>query len=324
MEDQHASGRRRQSNPIVRLTIALLIAAAAIASPHRSRADEPKTAANANSSRDLTVMTFNIRFNNPEDGKNAWPNRRDGVAELVKRQKPDLLGLQEALHGQITDLKERLGDEYDWYGVGRDDGKEKGEFAPVFYRRERFEMHDKGSFWLSETPDKIGSKGWDAALPRVATWLKLKDKATDKPLLFGNVHFDHRGQQARRDSARLLRRKLREIAGDAPIALVGDFNATPDSSPHAALISKDELKTEDGKPASAAVFRDAYGLVEKPTGPNTTWNGFQKASDGARIDHVLIDEKWTALTYAVIDETMKDGRFYSDHFPIVAKIRAND
>jgi endonuclease/exonuclease/phosphatase family metal-dependent hydrolase len=322
MGDEQQSWRRRRCNLIVRCTIAILIAAAAIESPHRSQADEPKAEANADSADTLAVMTFNIRFNNPRDGKNAWPHRRDEVAELIKRQKPDLLGLQEALHGQITDLKERLGDEYEWYGVGRDDGKEKGEFAPVFFRRERFEVESKGSFWLSETPDKIGSIGWDAALPRVATWLKVKDKTTGKTLLFANVHFDHQGDQARRESARLLRRKLLVLAGEAPIALVGDFNATPNSTPHKALIGDDELKAPDGTAESAAVLRDAYGLVEKPAGPNTTWNGFRKASDGARIDHVLVDRHWTALSYAVIDETTKDGRFYSDHFPIVAKIRA--
>jgi endonuclease/exonuclease/phosphatase family metal-dependent hydrolase len=308
----------------IRFAVALAITATLLAMVQRLPAKAPPTDAQADAARDLTVMTFNIRFNNPRDGKNAWPHRRDEVAELIKRQKPDLLGLQEALHGQITDLKERLGDEYEWYGVGRDDGKEKGEFAPVFFRRERFEVESKGSFWLSETPDKIGSIGWDAALPRVATWLKVKDKTTGKTLLFANVHFDHQGDQARRESARLLRRKLLVLAGEAPIALVGDFNATPNSTPHKALIGDDELKAPDGTAESAAVLRDAYGLVEKPAGPNTTWNGFQKASDGARIDHVLVDRHWTVDSYGVLDETMKDGRFYSDHFPIVAKIRAND
>jgi endonuclease/exonuclease/phosphatase family metal-dependent hydrolase len=267
-------------------------------------------------------MTFNIRFNNAADGRNAWPKRRDDVAELILRQKPDLLGLQEALAGQIGELKERIGDEHDWYGVGRDDGKEQGEFAPIFYRRARFEVLGKGTFWLSETPEKVGSKGWDAALPRVATWLKLKDKAADRELLFANVHFDHRGQQARLESARLLRRKLAEVAGDAPIVLLGDFNATPDSRPYEALVDAAELKGDDGTATKAAVFRDARGLVANPAGPNTTWNGFTKAIDGSRIDHVLVDAHWTVAGFAVIDEQTKDGRFYSDHFPIVVKLSA--
>jgi endonuclease/exonuclease/phosphatase family metal-dependent hydrolase len=306
----------------VRFAVAIAIAATLLAIVQRLPAEEPPTGAKADAARDLTVMTFNIRFNNPLDGRNAWPHRRDEVAELIKRQKPDLLGLQEALHGQITDLKERLGDEYEWYGVGRDDGKEKGEFAPVFFRRERFEVEDKGSFWLSETPDKIGSIGWDAALPRVATWLKVKDKSTDKTLLFANVHFDHKGDQARRDSARLLRRKLLELAGDSPIALVGDFNATPDSSPHAVMIDTADLKAAEKEPVKAAVFRDARALVEKPAGPNSTWIGFNKTSQGARIDHVFVDRHWKVASYAVLDEQTKDGRFYSDHYPIVARIAA--
>jgi endonuclease/exonuclease/phosphatase family metal-dependent hydrolase len=305
----------------VRFVVALIIVATTLVIPQRLRAEEPQANAKADPAGELAVMTFNIRYDNPGDGKNAWPHRRDDVAEFIKRQQPDLLGLQEALHGQIADLKERLGDAYDWYGVGRDDGKEKGEFAPVFFRRARFEIQDKGSFWLSETPDKIGSKGWDAALPRVATWLKLKDKTTDKPLLFANVHFDHRGQQARRDSARLMRRKLLELAGDAPIVLVGDFNATPDSSPHAALVDKANLKSAEKEPVTAAVFRDARDLVAKPAGPDSTWNGFVKTSKGARIDHVFVDRHWKVASYAVFDERTKDGRFYSDHYPIVVKVR---
>lgn len=270
---------------------------------------------------ELAVMTFNIRFNNPADGKNAWPKRRDDVAELIRRQKPDLLGLQEALAGQISDLEKRLGDDYDWYGVGRDDGKEKGEFVPVFFRRDRFDVLAKGTFWLSETPDKPGVIGWDAALPRVATWLKLKDKPTGRTLLFANVHYDHRGDKARLESSRLLRRKLLELAGDAPILLLGDFNAAPDSRPYQALVDSADLKSGDGAPAKAAVLRDARGLVAEPSGPDTTWNGFTKAVKGSRIDHVLVDARWMVASYAVIDEQTPDGRFYSDHFPIVVKLR---
>lgn len=286
------------------------------------RADEPKdkqAPANDVAKGNVTAMTFNIRYNNLGDGKNAWPLRKADVAELIRREQPDLLGLQEALVGQIADLKERLPD-YDWYGLGRDDGKEKGEFAPVFYRRERFELLAKGTFWLSETPDKVGSKGWDAALPRVASWLRVHDKHSGKPFLFANVHFDHRGEKARVESSHLLRRKLLELAGEEPIVLVGDFNATPDSSPHKALVDAGQPDETDSR-AVAAVFRDARGLVAKPLGPDTTWNGFSSAVNGNRIDHVVVDRHWTAISYKIIDDKTNDGRFYSDHFPIVAKLK---
>lgn len=271
--------------------------------------------------REIAVMTFNIRFDNPADGKNAWPKRRDDVADLIRRQNPDLLGLQEALAGQIDDLRERLGEAYDWYGVGRDDGKTKGEFAPVFFRRERFEALGKGTFWLSETPDKPGVKGWDAALPRVATWLRLKDKSTGRELLLANIHYDHRGEKARLESSRLLRRKLLELAGAVPIVLLGDFNATPDSPPYLALVDAAGFKTDGGGAVEAAVLRDARGLVDKPAGPDTTWNGFEKPVARSRIDHVFVDRHWTVAGYGVVDEQTKDGRFYSDHFPIVARLR---
>ncbi len=285
------------------------------ASPSAKSAPETKTM-----TTELAAMTFNIRFNNPADGKNAWPHRRDDVAKLIARERPDLVGMQEALAGQIDDLKERLAD-YDWYGVGRDDGKANGEFAPIFYRRDRFDVLDKGTFWLSKTPDEVGSKGWDAALPRIASWLRLRDKKSGQALLFANVHFDHRGGQARLESARLLRRKLLGIAGDAPIVLVGDFNAAPESTPYKALVegTQSDDATDNGK--KSAILRDAHGLVEKPEGPNTTWNGFDKPVDGNRIDHVFVDHGWAVTAYRIVDDKTDDGRFYSDHFPIVAKFR---
>ncbi|MEX2186738.1 MAG: SMP-30/gluconolactonase/LRE family protein [Pirellulales bacterium] len=288
-------------------------------------ATEPATEA-ANVRTELVAMTFNIRYDNRGDGKNAWPHRRDDVGKLIARERPDVVGMQEALSGQIDDLKERLAD-YDWYGVGRDDGQAKGEAVPIFYRRDRFDVLDKGTFWLSETPDEVGSKGWDAALPRIASWLRLRDKKTGKALLFANVHFDHRGPKARLESARLLRRKLLEIAGELPIVLVGDFNASPDSPPYKAMIetAASEKAADDAADAendkASAVLRDARGLVEKPAGPNTTWNGFEKAVAGNRIDHVFVDRHWTVSAFRVIDEKTDDGRFYSDHFPIVAKLR---
>lgn len=274
---------------------------------------------------EFVAMTFNIRFNNPADGRNAWPRRRDDVAKLIAAERPDVIGMQEALSGQIDDLKERL-DDYAWYGVGRDDGKAKGEFAPVFYRRDRFDVLDKGTFWLSETPEKPGSKGWDAALPRIATWLRLRDKQSGGAFLFANVHFDHRGERARLESGRLLRRKLAEIAGDVPVVLVGDFNSTPTSPPYKAIVEggKDAptAKNEQGKDAMhQVVFRDAHEVAAKREGPDTTWNGFNRPVDGNRIDHVFVDNGWTVESYRIADGKTADGRFYSDHFPIVAKLR---
>jgi endonuclease/exonuclease/phosphatase family metal-dependent hydrolase len=314
---------RRVAVVAYRMTACIALVLAVFLRTAECRGDEPpKETAKAAT---VVAMTFNIRFNNPDDGPDAWPYRRDDVARLIVRERPDLLGMQEVLADQVADLAERLKD-YDHHGVGRDNGKEKGEFSPIFYRRARFDVQGKGTFWLSETPDKIGSVGWDAALPRIATWLRVRDKASGKEFLVANVHFDHRGDNARVESARLLRRKLAELAGGLAVLLVGDFNAAPDSPPYKAVLESEPVDGKappdagDGK-VSGIVFRDARGLVDKPLGPNTTWNGFRRAVDDNRIDHVFVDRRWSAASYAILDEKTASGRFFSDHFPVVVKLR---
>jgi len=170
----------------------------------------------------ISVMTYNIRFNNPDDGPNAWPNRRQAVIELIRKYNPDLFGLQEALIDQIHEIHDGLG-HYSWFGVGRDDGAVRGEFSPVFYRDGRYELLDGSTFWLSETPAVPGSMGWDAACPRVVTWVKLQDKSSGEILFFFNTHFDHMGDTARMESARSLMEKIKDIAGDYPVVVTGEF-----------------------------------------------------------------------------------------------------
>ena len=178
----------------------------------------------------LNVMSWNIRYDNPRDGVNAWKNRKDWVAEIITTQKVDIVGLQEVLLRQLDDLKKRL-PEMDVYGVGRDDGKSRGEFAPIFFPQERFDLLDKSTFWLSRTPDKVGSRDWDAAITRIASWVKLKDRNTGRVFYVINTHFDHRGEKARAESAALLAKQLREKFTEHPVILTGDFNTTPDSLP---------------------------------------------------------------------------------------------
>jgi endonuclease/exonuclease/phosphatase family metal-dependent hydrolase len=259
----------------------------------------------------LRVMTFNIRYDTASDGENAWPQRRDWVAEIVREQKVDLLGVQEALARQIADLESRL-PEYAWLGAGRDDGRSRGEYVPLFWRKERFEALDQGHFWLSTTPDRPGSRDWDAAITRMVTWAKLKDKQSGQTLLVANTHFDHRGAEARRESAKLLLRKLPELAGDLPVILTGDFNTTPSSEPYAILTGRD----------AAA---DAWRLVDtraasrtKPQGPNSTWNGFTRIVPDQQIDFILT--RGLATHSHAILETVRDGKFASDHLPVLAEL----
>ena len=266
------------------------------------------------------VMTFNIRFDNPADGENAWPRRRDWVAEIIREQRTDIAGLQEALRRQIDDLQERLPG-YEWYGVGRDDGRDRGEYVPIFYRKERFELVDKGTFWLSPTPDEPGSRGWDAQLPRTTTWLRLKDRTTGRTLTAFNTHFDHRGAQARDESARLLLVKVREIAGEDPVVLTGDFNTVPTTEPYRILTGT--TRRAGGNEADAAPpvvpLRDAERISSaRPEGPNSTWNGFREIVPQMKIDYIFT-LGFDVRSHRIIDER-REGRFPSDHLPVAATL----
>ena len=173
--------------------------------------------------------TFNIRLQNDGDERAGlgWSVRKDRVANYIKRNHIEVVGMQEVLHAQLEDLLARL-PEYDYVGVGRHDGKQGGEYSPVFFLKDKFEVLEKGNFWLSETPDVPGSKGWDAALERIASYAKLKDKQTGKVFMAVNTHFDHVGVTARRESAKLIMKKIQEIVGDQPAVVTGDFNVTED------------------------------------------------------------------------------------------------
>ena len=156
---------------------------------------------------ELNWATFNVRYDNPGDSLNNWKNRKDRVAAFVKEQKLDIVGMQEVLHNQLEDLKERL-PEYAEVGVGRKDGKTRGEYSPLFFRKDRFELLDSNTFWLSQYPDSVGFIGWDGACCRIATWAKLRDRQSGKVFMAVNTHFDHVGTQARTQSALLIIEKI--------------------------------------------------------------------------------------------------------------------
>jgi endonuclease/exonuclease/phosphatase family metal-dependent hydrolase len=291
------------------ITFLGLVLLAVAAHPQTFADDAPMSEQDA---APLRVMTFNIRYNNPGDGANAWPRRRDWVAEIIRDRRVDVAGMQEARPEQIDDLEERL-PEFGWYGVGRDDGRRGGEHTPIFYRKDRLELLDQGSFWLSEQPDEPGSKSWDSSLPRVASWAKLKDRARGRTFFAVNTHFDHRGEEARRESAMLMLRKIPEIAGDAPVMLTGDFNCRPDSAPYTLL-------TGTADDASRAALLDARKISDAPpAGPKSTWNGFNKIVEGNIIDYIFVTPGIRILSHTTIDET-RDGRFPSDHLPVLAEV----
>ena len=258
----------------------------------------------------INVMTFNIRLNIASDSLNAWPFRKDMVASQILFHEVNLLGVQEALHDQMTDLQERL-PQFKYVGGGRDDGKEKGEYSAIFYDTTRLTVLNTATFWLSETPEIAGSKGWDAAITRIVTWAKFRDKLSKKVFYAFNTHFDHMGKIARKESAALLLKKVKSIAGDIPAIITGDFNATPADKPIQVITDiANPLRLTDTKAISATPH---YG----PTG---TFTGFQsKERDDQPIDYIFVTRKWKVLKHATISQGW-NGRFASDHFAVLATL----
>ncbi|MBL7743420.1 MAG: endonuclease/exonuclease/phosphatase family protein [Chitinophagaceae bacterium] len=262
-------------------------------------------------SQELNIMTFNIRLNTSSDSLNAWSYRKDKVASQVLFHKVHLLGVQEALHDQMLDLKERL-PQFKHAGGGRDDGKEKGEYSAIFYDTTRLQLLQTKMFWLSETPEIPGSKSWDAAITRMVTWVKFSDKKTKKTFFAFNTHFDHMGKIARRESAKMVLNKVKEIAGNTPAVITGDFNAEPGDEPIMVIMdNSNPLHLTDSKTISQAPH---YG----PTG---TFNAFKsKERNDQPIDYIFLKGKWKVLTHATISQTW-EGRFASDHFAVLASLR---
>jgi len=258
----------------------------------------------------LTVMSFNVRYDNPDDGENAWIHRMTWVADEMENA--DIIGVQEGLNHQVEQLATELA-EYDWVGVGREDGKQLGEFSPIFFKSSMFELLGSKTFWLSEERDQPGSIGWDAALPRIATTAHLKDKRSGREFLIINTHFDHRGKVARLRSTELLLQFVKNRI-KIPVLLLGDLNLTPDSDAYATL-TKDEI------------FHDTRtAVISPPLGPIGTFSGFRKQdnlNEAPRIDYIFASHHFIILSYqAVMSE--KNGRYVSDHLPIKVDLKISN
>ena len=172
----------------------------------------------------IRVVSFNVRYDTSRDGEDAWPRRKNDVIRFLSEQRPTIFGLQEPLKHQVAEIAEGLGAEYARYGVGRDDGKNRGEFNPIFYDKTVLEIIDSGVFWLSETPDDPGTKFRSSSLPRIVTWGRFIIRESSRSFYFFNTHFDHRGQEARLESAVLISRRILELCDMGPAVLIGDFN----------------------------------------------------------------------------------------------------
>lgn len=269
-----------------------------------------ETQATAQAVSPLRVMSFNVRYDNPDDGEHNWHKRKERVANAIHFYEPDLLGTQEVLHGQMEDLCSRLTD-YESVGVGREDGNRQGEYAALWFRKDRFELLSSGHFWLSETPDVPGSKGWDGACERMASWARLKDKQNGNELLFMNTHLDHVGQAARSEGVKLLMTKAAELGQGIPVVLTGDFNAEPTSSVIAAL-------TDSGNPHRLVDARTASPLVY---GPAWSYHDFETLPYANRplIDYIFLSRTWKVTKFGVLAEH-ENGALLSDHAPVLAVI----
>lgn len=264
----------------------------------------------ATESGPINVMSFNIRYDNPEDSLDNWKFRKDRAANAISFYDVDVLGTQEVLHNQLEDLKQRL-PEYGVVGVGREDGKEKGEYSALWYKKNRFDLVDSGYFWLSETPEVPGSKGWDGACERIASWAKLKDKTSGKEFFALNTHLDHVGVVARREGISLMLDRVSQLSGGLPVIVTGDFNSEPES---------DVIKhvTDPANPEHLTDARQSSPVVY---GPAWSFHDFGKISYKNRplIDYVFVRNGFKVLRYGVLAETENDA-FLSDHAPVLVTV----
>ncbi len=256
---------------------------------------------------EIKVMSFNIRLDVSSDGENRWDLRKDRVAGLMNYYEADFIGGQEVQYHQLTYLLQQLKN-YSYVGVGRDDGKQAGEYSCIFYRKDKFDVLQQSTFWLSPTPDTV-SKGWDAAIVRVCSYGLFRVKNTKKVFWVFNTHFDHIGQTARLESAKLITEKIASLnKKNYPVILTGDFNSKPDEAPAKYMSSK---------------LLNSRSIAKMVYGDPATWNAFKfKEKATGTIDYIFIadNKKLTVTKFATITDSY-DMKYPSDHFPILATIQ---
>ena len=254
----------------------------------------------------LIIGTYNIRYVTPKDTGNLWVDRAPVVAELIRFHDFDVFGTQEGYKSQLDDIKNAL-PYYTYYGVGRNDGKEAGEHSSIFYKKDEFKLLNKGDFWLSETPDKPGL-GWDATCcNRICSWVYLQHKKSSKKFYFFNAHYDHQGVQARKESSKLILKKIKDIAGKEPVIFTGDLNGSHSSEWYQTIANSGNLK-------------DTYKAVKYPYANNASFNAFGKTKESKDIiDHIFVTKHFTVSKWGILTDTYH-GKFPSDHFPVLAEV----
>ncbi|RZJ20076.1 MAG: endonuclease/exonuclease/phosphatase family protein [Acinetobacter sp.] len=257
------------------------------------------------SAQSFNIATFNIRYDNPRDSGNLWVDRAPIVSNLIRFHEFDVFGVQEGLKNQLDDISKAL-PEYARYGRGRDDGKEAGEHSAIYYKKDKFKLLKSGDFWLSETPNTPG-KGWDATCcNRICSWVYLEDIKTNKKFYTFNVHFDHQGVVARKESGKLMVQKIKEIAVNEPVLLTGDLNGNRESEWYLSI-------------ANSGVIKDTFTNVKYPYYNNSSSNGFRTPRGMGVIDHIFMSKQFKATRWGILTDTYF-GKYPSDHFPVIATV----
>jgi endonuclease/exonuclease/phosphatase family metal-dependent hydrolase len=283
------------------------------------------TAKGADSNRagaalDVRIMTFNIRYGTANDGENRWPNRRQMVFDVIRDQKSDVVGLQEALKFQIDEIVEAVPG-LGMVGVGRDDGKTKGEYSAILYDRDHFRVDDSGTFWLSDTPDVPGSITWGNACTRICSWARLVEKKTGKAFYAFNLHLDHVSQPSRERSAALIAQRIRSREHPDPFVLTGDFNVGEDNP--VVLYFKGKTRLSGGgerEHANPVPMVDTFRVAHPDAGDVGTFNRFKGRRNGPKIDYVFAPPDVKVIEANILHDNV-DGRYPSDHFPVTARLR---
>ena len=285
--------------------------------PAATQPDSPRT---NDPTEAIRVMSFNIRYGTAKDGEDAWPHRREMVFDVIRDHQPDVIGMQEVLKGQLDQLLRAL-PEYKSLGVGRRDGITIGEFAPILYRVDRFEVLAHGGFWLSDTPTVPGSTSWGNTIPRICTWAHLRDRRTGRSFYFYDTHLDHRSPPSQQRSAELIAQRIDQHANPSdPVILVGDFNAAEDTSTIRYLKGEVDraYETTEGPPPSPQL-RDTFRVVHPEATNVGTFNGFRGESSRGKIDYVFVSASVQVISAEIVHDNT-NGRYPSDHFPVTATI----
>ena len=259
--------------------------------------------------QDMKVASYNIRYDNKNDSLNGngWAQRSPVITALIRFHDFDIFGTQEGLKHQLDDISNAL-PQYARYGRGRDDGIDKGEHSAIFYKKDEFTLLSKGDFWLSETPDKP-SLGWDATCcNRICSWVQLQHKKSGKKFFFFNVHYDHQGVIARKESSKLILKKIKEIAGKSPVIFTGDFNGSTSTEWYQTI-------------ANSGMLKDTYNEVKFPYANNASFNAFGRARQSNDIiDHIFVTDQFKVIKWGLLTDTYH-GKFPSDHFPVMVELK---